>query len=74
MCKIILYTFAVAPARGAWIEIFSPTPKAVISMVAPARGAWIEILWLAVFDIISCVAPARGAWIEIESGKQDEAG
>ena len=33
----------VAPFMGAWIEIKSSSPVAVISQVAPFMGAWIEI-------------------------------
>ena len=65
IAKMSLCIFAVAPRRGAWIEIIISSSSGVIVSVAPRRGAWIEIGRTGYHYGIPHVAPRRGAWIEI---------
>ena len=61
-----LCIFAVAPRRGAWIEITDDNIAGTChDLVAPRRGAWIEIEPVRPLMLILNVAPRRGAWIEI---------
>ena len=39
---------AVAPRRGAWIEILLLRTISIPGLVAPRRGAWIEILTIVI--------------------------
>ncbi len=41
--KWFLFTFAVAPLVGAWIEILQTLIYSLKASVAPLVGAWIEI-------------------------------
>ena len=41
--QVKLCIFAVAPSRGAWIEIVRVNQRGQTIYVAPSRGAWIEI-------------------------------
>ena len=64
--QVKLCIFAVAPSRGAWIEIVMDKYGYANVYVAPSRGAWIEIENTASNVPVTKVAPSRGAWIEID--------
>ena len=63
-----LFSFAVAPYAGAWIEIIKNVVDYMEQIVAPYAGAWIEIgTHQNLSDTDYTVAPYAGAWIEINS-------
>ena len=60
-----LFSFAVAPYAGAWIEIINNVVDYREQIVAPYAGAWIEIIKNVGDYMEQIVAPYAGAWIEI---------
>ena len=43
MCIVICTLLLSCPARGAWVEIATMMPYALVEVSCPARGAWVEI-------------------------------
>ena len=66
--------FAVAPRRGAWIEIGATWSALAIAKSPLAEGRGLKSYMLSFLRLPLAVAPRRGAWIEIfvSAGRDDD--